>query len=158
MDEMVAFCGLNCRTCPIYLASNETDEAKKNDLKTSVMYECKEYYGIDYSIQDINDCDGCRSLTGRIFSGCSKCPVRECAIERGIENCVFCEEYTCKKLNELFKVAPEAKKCLDIIHKSLGLSWNLINNYEHRLYIINYSSPNAIRELKAVYAADIYLW
>ncbi len=122
MDEMVAYCGLSCRTCPIYLASRENDEKKKNELITGIIYECKERYGIEYNIEDINDCDGCKSINGRIFSGCSGCKVRICAIEKEIENCVYCEDYICDKLNELFKVAPEAKKCLDIIHKNLGFS------------------------------------
>jgi hypothetical protein len=122
MDEMIAYCGLSCRTCPIYLASIELNEKKKNDLKVSIIHECKEYYGIEYNIWDINDCDGCKSDSGRIFSGCSKCNVRICAVEKGITNCGYCEDYTCEKLRELYKVAPEAKTNLDIIHKNLGLS------------------------------------
>ena len=122
MDEMIAYCGLSCRTCPIYLASRETDKNKKNELITFIIQECREYYGIEYTPKDINDCDGCKSNGGKIFSGCSKCNVRNCAIEKGIESCVYCEDFICGKLNEIFKVAPEAKKCLDIIHKNLGLS------------------------------------
>ncbi len=122
MDEMVVYCGLSCRTCPIYLASREANEKKKNDLITGIIRKCKEFYGIKYSIQDINDCDGCKSSGGRIFSSCSNCEVRVCASEKRIENCIYCEDYSCEKLNKLFKVAPEAKKCLDTIHKNLGLS------------------------------------
>ncbi len=122
MDEMIAYCGLSCGTCPIYLASRESNEKKKNDLIMKIIKECKEQYGIEYSFQDINECDGCRSVGGKIFSGCEKCFVRICAIKKSIENCAYCNEYACGKLNELFKAAADAKKCLDSIHGKISFS------------------------------------
>jgi hypothetical protein len=119
MDEMIAYCGLSCRTCPIYLASGEIDEIKKNNLIESIIRECKEHYGIEYKPEDISDCDGCKSHRGKIFSGCENCNIRICARRNNIENCAFCDEYVCEMLSELFKSAPEAKKYLDIIHKNI---------------------------------------
>ena len=122
MDEVISYCGLSCRTCPIYLASKETNEINKKEMINGIIRECKEHYGIEYNFEDINECDGCKSLSGRIFSGCLKCTVRACAIQKGVENCVYCEDYPCDNLNELFEAAPEAKKSLDLLQKNLGIS------------------------------------
>ncbi len=122
MDEMIAYCGLSCRTCPIYLASREIDEIKKNNLIGSIIRECKEHYGIEYNPEDISDCDGCKSSSGRIFSGCTNCNIRICAIQKKIRSCAFCGDYACEELNELFKVSPESKKYLDSIRKNTGFS------------------------------------
>jgi Protein of unknown function (DUF3795) len=124
MDEMIAYCGLSCRTCPIYLASRELNEKKKNDLIAKIIQECKEHYGIEYSFHDINECDGCRIFNGRIFSGCEKCIVRICANQNQVENCAYCNEYPCGNLKELFKVSPETKKYLDTIHRNIDFSQN----------------------------------
>lgn len=122
MDEMSAYCGLSCRTCPIFLASREIDEIKKNNLIESIIRECKEHYGIEYKPEDISDCDGCKSSSGRLFSGCVDCNIRICASHKQVENCAYCEDYVCEKLSEFFSTVPEAKKCLDTIHKNLRFS------------------------------------
>jgi putative oxidoreductase len=33
IDEMIAYCGLNCQTCPIHLATLEPDEAKREAMR-----------------------------------------------------------------------------------------------------------------------------
>jgi hypothetical protein len=39
-------------------------------------------------------CYGCK--TDVIFPGCSKCPIRKCALRHPeVENCVFCKKYPC---------------------------------------------------------------
>jgi len=47
--------------------------------------------------------------------------VRECGLERNVENCAYCEDYPCEKLNNLWKMleSGEAKKNLDMINKDL---------------------------------------
>jgi hypothetical protein len=122
MDEMIAFCGLSCLTCPIHIVSGEIDTIKQIELITGILRECKEHYGIEYNIEDISDCDGCKSSTGKIFTGCLKCSVRICAAKRQVENCGYCNDYICEKLNELFKIVPEAHKRLETIRKNPGLN------------------------------------
>jgi Protein of unknown function (DUF3795) len=118
MDETISYCGLSCRTCPIYLASREGDELKKNDLRIGIIKECKKEYGIEYSIHDINDCDGCKSISGNLFSGCTYCKIRVCAIQKKIENCAYCDDYICDLLVEFFKSDRSAKQRLEKIHNS----------------------------------------
>lgn len=119
MNNSISYCGLVCDSCPIYLATRETDEAKKEKMIYDIIDMCKMHYGIDYKFEDINDCDGCKSTSDRLFFGCKDCKIRSCAIVKGVENCAYCEEYTCDNLVEIFKTDPGAKTRLDLIRYSL---------------------------------------
>jgi len=117
-QSLISYCGLICSSCIIYLAAREQDKIKKEKMIYEIIRGCKEYYGVDYQYEDINDCDGCKSDTGRLFFTCSNCKIRNCALGKGIENCAFCEDYACNELNELFKTDPGAKSRLDNIRKN----------------------------------------
>jgi hypothetical protein len=41
----------------------------------------------------------------------------KCGTEREVENCAFCSEYACEKLEKFYAHAPKAKKTLDGIRK-----------------------------------------
>ena len=119
MNEIISYCGLNCQTCPIYLATRETDKKRKEETIYKIIDKCKELYGLDYKFEDINDCDGCKSESGRLFFVCSYCEIRKCAIEKKVENCAYCNEYACDNLTSLFKTDPSAKVRLDGIRSTL---------------------------------------
>jgi hypothetical protein len=75
-------------------------------------------FGIETCLEDVTDCDGCTTKDGKLFSGCQKCQIRNCAREKGLENCAYCSEYACEKLSKLFdsgSVEAGAKKRLDAI-------------------------------------------
>jgi hypothetical protein len=121
MAEMVAYCGLACQTCPIYLATCQENKEEQLRMRTEIVRLCKECYGMPYELQDITDCDGCRTEGGRLFSGCRTCVMRSCARKKGLENCAYCPDYACKELRAFFKKDPAAKSRLDEIrqaHKS----------------------------------------
>ncbi len=69
MYEEVSYCGLICGSCPVFLASRETDRIKKDEMIRRIMDMCRIVYGADYKYDEINDCDGCKGGTGRIFFG-----------------------------------------------------------------------------------------
>lgn len=115
MNEELSYCGLICSGCPIYLASRETDRTKKDEMIYHIINMCKITYGINYKYDDINDCDGCKGGTDRLFFSCTKCNIRTCAVQKGIDNCAYCDKYACDELNELFRHDPDAKKRLDSI-------------------------------------------
>ena len=119
MKEMIAYCGLNCFKCPIYLATREKNVDKKKKMRIDVIRECKKQYGIELKLEEITDCDGCLLEGGRLFSGSRKCKIRNCARIKRVENCAHCDEYACEKLEEFFITDPEAKKQLDQIRRSL---------------------------------------
>ena len=122
MDKMIAYCGLNCLSCPIYLATGEEDREKQTEKRKEILLLLKENYGLDYRLEDITDCDGCTAETARLFSACEDCPIRRCARRKRIKNCAHCDDYICEKLEEFFSKEPHAKENLERTNKQLKKS------------------------------------
>ncbi len=119
MTEMVAYCGLTCNTCLIYLATRQENEEEQLKMRAEIVQLCNEHYGLKYEVEDIINCDGCRTESGRLFSACKKCPIRKCAKQKGIDNCAHCPEYACVQLEALFRTEPTARKRLDEIRSGI---------------------------------------
>ncbi len=111
---MIAYCGLACDTCPIHLATLEQDLSKRQTMRVAIAQMCREQYGMNVQLQDITDCDGCRSETGRLFSGCANCEIRSCAVNRKLTSCAFCPDYPCDKLLKHFETDPTAQARLEM--------------------------------------------
>lgn len=107
VNDLIACCGLDCSKCEGYIATQEDDDGKRAEVakKWSAMY------GGNIKPGDIN-CDGCRP-EGRKFSYCNNCEIRKCCMGKELDNCAGCDMYACDKLEEFFKMAPEAKTALD---------------------------------------------
>lgn len=118
MDDMIAYCGLTCHTCTIYLATREKDQEKRNKMRIEIARQIKKRYGQECKPEDVADCDGCRAEDGRRFCG-GDCQIRKCARDKGLENCASCTEYACEKLKKLFATDPDARKRLDEIRSRL---------------------------------------
>jgi len=101
------------------LATREKIEEKKEKMRAEIARLCNEHYGLEFKQEDITDCDGCRTEGGRLFSGCAKCPVRNCGRQKGLENCAYCNAYACDKLKEHFVTDPDARIRLDLIKRSI---------------------------------------
>lgn len=119
MSGTISYCGLICSGCPVHLMSEESDPLKKEGMKREIMGMCREYYGIEYKLEEITECDGCTAENGRMFFACRNCGIRKCAQERGHLNCAFCGDYPCTELDEIFKIESGAKARLDAFHKKL---------------------------------------
>ena len=122
MDEMVAYCGLICQRCPIYWATREKNEDKRKTMRAEIARIIKEQYGTPYKLEDILDCDGCKIDSGRLFSGCKKCPIRKCARKKNLGNCAYCNDYACENLKKFFLTDQSAKERLDGIRSRLKSS------------------------------------
>ncbi len=110
MNSVIAYCGINCSECPAYIATQKNDD----EARKKVAEEWQKIFNPNIKPEDIN-CDGCTSQTSRHFSYCSECKIRQCGMEKKVENCAYCKEYACDKLNEFFKMVPNAKVTLDAI-------------------------------------------
>jgi hypothetical protein len=119
MNEMMAYCGLLCHSCPIYLATREENVEKKAQMKVEIAEQANKLYGTKYKPEDIGDCDGCKAERGRLFESCQRCNIRKCAISKAVENCAYCNVYPCEKLEKIFKVEQDARKRLDDIKNKL---------------------------------------
>ncbi len=82
-------------------------------MRAEIAQKINELYKKKMKAEDIDDCDGCRTKGGRIFSGCKTCLIRSCAKDKGFENCACCSEYACEQLLKFFAMEPEAKRRLD---------------------------------------------
>ena len=117
MGEELAYCGLVCQACPIYLATREPDEARRHKMRADIAQEIEKRYGQNCGPEDVGDCDGCRTEGGSLF--CTGCHIRTCAAEKGIANCAYCADYPCEALEKLFATDAGARQRLDAIRSAL---------------------------------------
>ena len=90
---MVVFspCGINCRDCDAYIATQNDDIELSKQLQRNYMKQ----FAKEISMEELK-CDGCQG-EGRKISFCSVCEVRVCATEHGYVNCAECAELPCEK-------------------------------------------------------------
>jgi hypothetical protein len=108
--EMISFCGLLCRQCGAFVATQDDDDKKRAEVARL----WSKQYGANLKQEDIN-CDGCSSGSNRLFSHCRVCEIRKCGKHKGILNCSYCSEYPCNRLEGIFKIVPDNRKRLDKI-------------------------------------------
>ena len=118
MNTMIAYCGLDCEGCPIHLATLETDKSKQKTMRLGIIRICSEQYGMNLLLQDVTDCDGCRSRSQRLFSGCAKCEIRKCAIGKKSNSCAYCVDYACQNLLKHFETDPSSRKHLEAMRNT----------------------------------------
>jgi len=119
MDPLIAFCGLVCYTCPVYLATMEKNKDQQTSMRSQIAHICNEKYGTTYKPEDITDCDGCRTERGRLFNASQDCKIRKCALQKELENCAHCTDYICDKLQAFFIAEPDAKFRLDEVRRAI---------------------------------------
>lgn len=113
MEKMIAFCGLDCKSCKAFIATEEDDDTKRK----AVAEEWSKAFGHELSLEEIN-CNGCQNREGRHIDYCSICEIRKCGIAKGVENCALCIDYSCEKLRKFHEQAPDAKRNLEEIQKA----------------------------------------
>lgn len=114
--ELISFCGINCIECPAYIAK-KTDDMELRE-KTAKEWSSPEF---QVSPDQIN-CDGCTEVDKELFTFCNSCKVRICGVDKGVQNCAHCDDYSCEKLEglwDMFKLT-EPRELLDNIRKSLA--------------------------------------
>ncbi|MBR3174977.1 MAG: DUF3795 domain-containing protein [Oscillospiraceae bacterium] len=97
MKEYIAYCGLDCESCEARLATVNNDAT----LRQKVAKEWSDLNGVEITPEMIN-CVGCR-IDGAKTPYCeSLCPIRPCAMSRGLETCGACGEMRrCEKLGAI---------------------------------------------------------
>ena len=105
----IGHCGIDCGGCPAYIATKENDASK--------MAEVAEKWSSEEMPLTAEDmvCDGCQGP--RVFKWANECPPRLCGVEKGLNTCADCAEYSCEKLEAAWKMMGDsgeaAKKNLD---------------------------------------------
>jgi len=114
MKKMVAFCGITCTDCKAFIATQENDDAKRKDVAET----WSKAFGREIKPDEIN-CDGCLNIDGRHIGYCDICEIRKCGMEKDVQNCAYCVDYKCQKLDKFHEQALEAKKTLEEIRQKL---------------------------------------
>lgn len=107
--KMIAYCGLACHQCGAFLAMFNNDQKKREEV--SALWS--ELYNVVIKPEDIN-CSGCLS-DKTLIPHCRVCVVRKCGREKGVQNCAYCPDYGCEKLESILRAAPDARKNLEDI-------------------------------------------
>ena len=97
MKDFIAYCGLDCESCEARLATIRNDDA----LRRKVAALWSDLNGVEITPEMIN-CVGCR-ISGVKTPYCdSLCPIRQCALSRGVETCGSCGEMSgCENLGAI---------------------------------------------------------
>jgi hypothetical protein len=119
METSIAFCGLDCSNCPIHLATLEEDPDIKARMRIEIADMLAKIYNSTPKPEIICDCDGCKLIGGRLFTGCANCEIRKCAMDNNFENCAYCGYYACDKLKRHFAIDPGAQTNLEKIRGKL---------------------------------------
>ncbi len=100
IKDTVAFCGLFCESCGVYIATMKNDE---NELEriAQMMKTSKEEI----------PCKGCKSKV--LSPHCRICEFRSCAENRQLSNCEECKDFPCEKLTEFQKQLPHRKELFE---------------------------------------------
>ena len=114
-NEIIAFCGIVCTDCSAYQATQTGEESALE----RVAAQWKEDYHLEHvTIQDVT-CDGCLGEGGRKGAHCFECDIRACGLERKVDNCAYCADYPCEKLESFFGFVPSARAVLDQVKASI---------------------------------------
>ena len=108
MKNYIAFCGLDCERCEARLATLHNDDA----LREKVAALWSDLNGVEITPEMIN-CVGCR-MDGVKTPFCETlCPIRQCALGRGVETCGACPDVNaCEKAGMILKNNGEARRNL----------------------------------------------
>ena len=88
------YCGDDCNYCPRYLATVSGDEKRLEEV--AVLWQMIGWRNGPTPPEEMI-CHGCETVKQCGFG------IRECAIEKGIENCGKCRDYPCEKLSKIFE-------------------------------------------------------
>ena len=105
---MIAYCGLDCEKCDAYRATIGDDQA----LREKTAKAWSEMNRAEILPEHIN-CEGCRA-DGIKFVYCeSMCPIRRCALSKGVTTCGDCAELeTCEKVRPILDNVPGTRENL----------------------------------------------
>jgi len=87
IKDTVAFCGLFCESCGVYIATKNHDEA---DLERIALR-------MKTTKEEIR-CEGC--LSAVLSPHCRECALKACARSKSLQNCELCGDFPCAKLRD----------------------------------------------------------
>jgi hypothetical protein len=109
---MIGYCGLDCDQCGAFIATRNNDDA----LRAKVAKEWATLYNAPIKPEHIN-CTGCQSTGVKTYYCDQMCEIRKCAMKKSVTTCAQCSDFSCSLVDEVFRIAPQAKKTLEALRK-----------------------------------------
>lgn len=111
MKKIIAYCGLICSECPVYIATQTGNEELKEQLARD--------YSTDTCKFEKNDmtCTGCHSINGVNEKMCVDCPMRKCGMEKKVSHCAQCNDYPCQYIEDYVPIESDNRKALEELAK-----------------------------------------
>lgn len=110
--EYISCCGIKCKECPIYVATEKNDDAMR--IKLAKDYSTEQ---CAFTKDDMN-CKGCHSEIDEDSKMCGNCDVRKCAHGKDILTCAECKSYPCNLIDKYVPVESENRKTLNQIYQN----------------------------------------
>lgn len=108
MRNMIAFCGLDCGKCDAYIATKNNDRT----LREATAELWSKLNNAPILPEHIN-CEGCRTNGVKTVYCESLCPIRQCALEKGVATCGDCQKMNqCLTLEAVTANNPDARNNL----------------------------------------------
>ena len=91
----VAYCGDNCEACPRYIA---TINCSKEKLIEAMNLSKKVGWNLEKNDPEEFKCQGCQDIEICEYN------VKECCIEKNLDNCGQCYNYPCSRIERAFEI------------------------------------------------------
>ena len=115
------YCGYQCPSdCQFLKATRENNTELK--MKAYETWKIKEKYGVEFDAEKIF-CWGCKTKDKPLGITVSKCTVRNCAIEKGYDCCIECNDLAQCEF-ELWKNFPDFHKQVVEMQKTYKVTTN----------------------------------
>jgi len=114
MNQLIACCGLDCKTCDARIATLTNNNALRE--KTAALWT--KLNGVTITPEMIN-CTGCRG-DGAKTPFCDKlCSVHNCVREKGLDTCADCTQMdVCQEIGRIASNNPSAMENLKQLRRS----------------------------------------
>lgn len=109
--KLFGCCGTDCSACEAYIATQSNNQEA---LEMVAVNWRREYQDPSFIADNVR-CDGCLSVSTVHPSWCSQCPIRACALGRGVVNCAVCPDYGCAIITKCTEGAPQTRANLEAL-------------------------------------------
>lgn len=108
MNNMIAYCGLDCTKCDAYIATKNDDQSLRE--RTAQLWGQLNHVTI---LPEHINCEGCRADGAKTYYCSELCAIRQCAMRKGVATCGACPEMDhCETVGALHANRLEAKRNL----------------------------------------------
>ena len=105
----IAYCGLLCHECPLFIATKNNDVQAKEKLAVECSNE-----DTTFAAEDMT-CEGCFWDKNDNSKMCGDCEIRKCAKGKAVDNCGMCTVYPCEIIEKRLPTDSENRVRLDKI-------------------------------------------